>query len=106
MFAVCRLIMLAAVLFNLTAADALSEGALIQHAAAGVFQTPIPGSVSLIKKVKKKAKKISCDDLYAKAEELCGNVTCNGGSDCMDALCSPRWSQCGYKPKCNCQGRD
>lgn len=105
MFAICRLITVAAVLLGLTAANALSESALVTHVA---FQTPIPGSMSLVVKIKKakKAKRISCDDLYARAEELCGRMTCQGGSDCMDALCSPRWKQCGYRPQCNCQGLD
>jgi len=81
------------------------DGALPVVTAA--FQTQFPSSMSLLTKIKKKkAYRLSCDDLKANAEGICGKLACDSGPDCLEALCSRRWKQCGYKPTCDCQGRD
>ena len=55
------------------------------------------------KKKAKKASTVSCPDLYAKAEDRCGSrITCNKNDSCQEMLCTSRWTQCGFKPKCSC----
>lgn len=52
---------------------------------------------------KKKASGVSCGDLHAAAERRCGrHITCDADTSCLQALCSRRWMQCGFKPECVC----
>ena len=105
MFVACRILVVTAFLLNLTAADAWSESVPVPRIAASTFQSPSPDSIILVVKKRraKKAKRVSCPDLRAHAEQMCGRrMSCNGSSECLEALCSPRWKQCGYNPKCAC----